>query len=61
MKKIICFFKGHRRGKTTVKFLKCSNDFKWQIRCEKCVHVVAYISPRTRLIGTEMRLGFDGK
>jgi len=56
MKKIICWLKGHKRGFTKYKGNKC-----WQIKCRRCEYVLEYQSPMARLIGTEIRFGFDGK
>lgn len=64
MKKIICFFKGHKRGKT-----ECyqtyngmvNGKFMWKIECSRCGYRIDYQSHMARLIGIELRYGFDGK
>ena len=58
MEKIICFFKGHKRGNTRCK----SNRYcvQWFIECERCGYEVNYSSPRVRLVAVEINLGFDG-
>ncbi len=55
-KKIICWIKGHRRGKTWM-----MENHWWHIECKRCKYTIEYTSPRTRLIGEEIRLGFDGQ
>lgn len=56
MRKIVCKIKGHKRGDTWYKpWLK-----EWHIECERCGHIIEYRSPHARLIGTELKLGFDG-
>ena len=55
MRRIICFFKGHKRGDTAhVNF-----NF-WRIKCSRCGYTIEYRSPLARLIGIEMLHGFDG-
>ena len=55
MRKIICFFKGHKRGYTKY------GDGEWQIGCLRCGYGIEYKSPFVRLVGIEMRFGFDGE
>lgn len=60
MDKLICFFKGHKRGKTSVR-IDCPGFVKlWVIECKRCRYEIEYRSHMARLVGTEMRLGFDG-
>ena len=60
MKRIICFLKKHKSGKT-----KYNCDLKgsgiWKIECVRCKYKIEYRSPWARLVGTEMKFGFDGK
>lgn len=58
IKKVICFFNGHKRGKTTCK--PFGNQFYWKVNCVRCDKKISYLSPRLRLVGTEMAHGFDG-
>ena len=55
IKRIICFFKLHKRGKTYYKKNKT-----WVIECKRCKYIVQYSSPMARLIGIEIKYGFDG-
>ena len=57
MKKIICFFKGHKRGNTWYLPWKKA----WMVKCKKCSYKIIYESPMARLVGTEMKFGFDGE
>lgn len=59
MKKIICIFKGHTRGETYKQKLGIS--YVWHVFCKRCGYEIYYQSPRARLIGKEIQLGFDGK
>ena len=55
MRRIICFFKRHKRGNT--KYLgRCY----WKIECVRCQYKIQYRSPCARLVGIEMACGFDG-
>lgn len=54
MKKIICWFKGHLRGKTYFE------NRHWYIQCKRCGYETNYQSPYVRLISEEISLGFDG-
>lgn len=56
MKKIICWFKGHKRGKTVY----LGKDM-WYIQCSRCEYELEYDSPWARLVSTEIRWGFDGE
>lgn len=56
MKKIICLFKGHRRGYT-----KRMRNGLWRIKCKRCDYRIDYWSASVRLIGIEIIFGFDGK
>jgi len=56
MKKIICFFKGHKRGNTWYS----PWDKTWHIECKRYRKMIEYRSPRARLVGIEIRYGFDG-
>ena len=62
-KRLICWFKGHKRGRTTHKDL--SNNwrlcFRWTIKCKRCGYKTSYISPLSRLVGKEIELGFTGE
>ena len=64
MKKIICWLKGHKRGKTisasNYRGMRQFNNVLWTIECSRCGYKIQYNSPRARLIGTEMNYGFDG-
>lgn len=53
--KLICYFKGHKRGRTYY----MGNKY-WHIECKRCGKTLEYDSPRARLTGTEIRYGFDG-
>ena len=53
--KLICLFKGHKRGKT-----KYLGNKHWLIECSHCGYKIKYRSPLARLVGTEMEFGFDG-
>lgn len=55
MKKLICWLKGHKRGKT-----KYMGDKIWMIKCSRCGYTVKYESPMARLVGEEISLGFTG-
>lgn len=61
MYKIICFFKGHARGETEVVTIIPRVRYQWRITCKRCGWMFVYSSPRTRLIGTELKFGFDGR
>jgi hypothetical protein len=56
MKKLICWIKGHKRGETWY------NPWKkyWYIECVRCAYQLNYQSPHARLVGTELKFGFDG-
>ena len=62
--KIICWFKGHKRGKTWSRtgyvYHYVTGNTHWHIQCKRCGYRIDYSSPRARLIGTEMSYGFDG-
>ena len=58
--KIICFFKGHKRGKTIYKYKKTIGH-TWNIVCKRCGYKIGYVSPNARLVSTEISSGFDGK
>lgn len=58
IKKIACFIKGHKRGKTTITAF--GNQFYWKVKCSRCDKKIGYLSPRCRLVGTEVAHGFDG-
>jgi predicted nucleic-acid-binding Zn-ribbon protein len=55
MKKIICYFKGHKRGKTIYE------KGYWTVFCKRCGYWFSYSNRGPRLIGTEMKNGFDGE
>lgn len=61
MKKIICWFKGHKRGRDTCVYNRLSAGFLWVITCQRCGYKAEYYSPRLRLVGKEIGLGFDGE
>lgn len=61
MRKTICVFKKHTRGRTAVLPSAISPLYIWVIECKRCKHTIKYPSPRARLVGTEIKLGFDGK
>jgi hypothetical protein len=65
MKKIICWFKGHKRGKTSsasnYRGIRLFNNFIWTIKCSRCEYQISYVSPRARLVGIETDSGFDGR
>ena len=54
--KIICWFKRHKRGNT-----RYNGNKIWHIECQRCGFWIEYTSPCVRLVGKEMRFGFDGK
>ena len=56
MKRLICFFKGHKRGEIWYE----PWNKNWHIECKRCGYKYNYFSPIARLIGEEMRIGFDG-
>lgn len=56
---LICFFKGHKRGKTTSTFNLTTR--RWKIKCKRCGYEIEYDSPLCRLVSKEMSYGFDGK
>ncbi|MCK9371312.1 hypothetical protein M0R04_15470 [Candidatus Dojkabacteria bacterium] len=58
MKKIICWLKGHERGSTSV--IRHSKYSTWTIKCKRCGYRIIYESPIARLVGTEIKFGFDG-
>jgi hypothetical protein len=64
MKKIICWLKGHKRGKSfcsqNYNGIRNFNNYVWTIKCSRCGYKIEYLSPRARLVGTEIRFGFDG-
>ena len=33
----------------------------WSIKCKRCPYGIVYKSPGARLVGMEIKLGFDGK
>lgn len=51
---IICWIKGHKRGKTSLK------KGWWYIQCSRCGYKIDYASPFIRLIAVEILEGFDG-
>lgn len=59
LNKIICYFKGHKRGRTTHALI--FKYVEWSIQCKRCNYMISYFSPRARLIGEEMSYGFEGK
>ena len=56
MKKIICWLVGHKRGKTFYK-----GKGIWHVECRRCGFTLEYESPMARLVGTEIKSGFDGE
>lgn len=63
MRNLICWIKGHKRGKTKCKRqnLYYVDRVRWYIECSRCGYKFDYFSPRSRLISTELDNGFDGE
>jgi hypothetical protein len=65
MKRLICLFKGHKRGETWSRTGYIYHNIKghthWHVKCKRCGYRIDYYSPRARLVGTEMCFGFDGE
>lgn len=67
LNRLKCWFKGHIRdqGSTWSRTPWINHNqqgkTRWHIKCKRCGFMADYISPRARLIGTEIKLGFTGE
>lgn len=59
VKRIVCYFKGHLRGKTKLKERSFGRSL-WWIKCKRCGYSIEYWAPFVRDIYQEIINGFTG-
>lgn len=58
IREMVCKINGHSRGDS--KWTRSGLHILWTIQCKRCGYEASYTSLKSRLVGVEIMLGFNG-